>query len=231
MHGLRRMTEVPVRTRLTILRDGSANPLPLAFCAAEGRSVPLVRCATCGFGARFSRDGEGRFVALECRRIVPARSGADESGDRPTFDGSRASGVDSVPRATPVGVALTRPFVCFAADAPLGAVARYFDGASAALGFPVVDDHGRLVGTLGRATATLAIASARRPERLVGAMVVPSRVVDERASVGMTLASMRERWAQEVMVLGDDRALVGVLRDIDVLRLEAGSESRISLAG
>ena len=130
-----------------------------------------------------------------------------------------------------MGAGLSRPFVCFAQDAPLTLVARYLDTTSTAFGFPVVDARGRLVGTLGRARAALALASSRGADHRVGPMALPSRVVSERESIAVTLSSMRERGGQELMVLGEDEALVGVLRDIDALRMEAGSEVRIQLAG
>ncbi len=223
------MASVSIRTRLTVLRDGSTIAAPVAFCAADGQSVPLSRCATCGFGSCFERDERGRFASLACSRVAEPRS-PDESGDRAQSEG-RASAPE--PRSMPVGRALTRPFVCLAEDALVVTVARFFESESTAFGLPVVDGRGRLVGTLARATAALALAGSRRG-RVVGEMLVPSRVVSERASVAATFASMRERSAQEIAVLGDDRALVGVLRDIDALRIlarSARSDADIQLAG
>ena len=132
------MMKVAIRTRLTVLRDGATAPASMAFCSPEKCSVPLSRCASCGFGDRFTCDERGRLAVLSCRRAVPTRLTASSSGDLSRDDGGGAGA--AAPSVVSVGLALTRPFVCFAADAPIGVVARFLQTESNSLGFPVVDD-------------------------------------------------------------------------------------------
>ena len=86
-----------------------------------------------------------------------------------------------------------------------------------AYGVAVVDEDSRLVGILPRATATLALlrnASDAAAEH----MTVDWSTVDESQSLGVAFGTMTVRRARELSVVGEGRAVVGTLRDIDALR-------------
>ena len=209
---------LPIRRRLTILRDGSTSAASIVFCDPEMRSVPLSRCATCRFGGALERDAQGREATIECSRFTLSSSHLGRESDPPP-SGERlcGAGAASVAAMLPVGLSLVRPIVCVAYDAPLRVAARALEMTGSAFGVAVVEGEGRLVGILPRATATLArLRSAA--DAVAEHMAVEWSVVDESESLGAAFGTMTARRARELSVVGEGRAVVGTLRDIDALR-------------
>ncbi len=173
--------------------------------------MPVARCASCGFGTDFTRDRRGCLASLTCHRDALVAT-----------------------LVTPVAEAVPPEFACVARDAPLAAARGALERDVTAFGLPVVDERGGLVGILGRARAMLMGTSARSASWSLDALVAPIATVSERASLAETFASMRERGTREMAVVGEDRVLVGVLRDIDALRAIASSRrtsERLRIAG
>jgi hypothetical protein len=213
------MEPLPIRRRLTVLRDGSTRTSTMVFCDSERRSVPLSRCATCGFAGAVDRDAGGRETTVECTRFTlpSSRSAPPRApGDEPLA----GAGVAQLAAALPAGMCLVQPVVCIAYDAPMSLAARALATEPSAYGIAVVGDGDRLVGILPRATALLALlgSSARS---VAEHMTVDWCSVEEGESLGAAFATMTARRAREITLVSDARAVVGTLRDIDALRFVA----------
>jgi predicted transcriptional regulator len=125
--------------------------------------------------------------------------------------------VATVAATLPVGLSLARPVVCVAYDAPLRVAAHALVMEPSAYGVAVVDDVGRLVGILPRATATLALLRSAA-DAATEHMSIDWCAVDESDTLGEAFGTMTARRARELSVVGEGRAVVGTLRDIDALR-------------
>jgi CBS domain len=210
------MEPLPVRRRLTVLRDGSARASDLVFCERSGRSVPLSRCATCGHGGEVERDASGRNVTVECNRFALSSTGAACEGQR-----LRGSEVTRVAAILPVGLSLVRPVICLSSDVPLRVAARTLAAEpSVAYGIAVVDESHRFVGVLPHSKVTIGLVSSLDD---VAAMHVATEwgSIEEGASFGAAFGAMAATHARELIVLGEGRRFVGVVRDIDALRFVA----------
>ncbi len=205
---------IPVRRRLTLLRDGSTTTAELVFCHALRRTVPPSRCAGCGFAKAIHHEGPGRSGIVECVRCtVPAA----EAREAPGAETRGAASVTQIATALSVGLCLVRPVVCVARDAPLEISMRALELESSAYGVAVVDEDGRLVGALPRARAALALL--RSPGGAVSDHLAGDwGIVHEDDSLSEAFAKMTARHARELTVVGEGRVVVGVLRDIDALR-------------
>jgi hypothetical protein len=214
-----RMQPIPVRTRLTVLRDAPPESACLVFCEAEQRSVLLARCATCGYGGDVERDHDGTARALMCSRFTLRSTPPpppDDSGPRlapPTHAGAIAKSAATLE----VGLALVRPIVCVRYDVTVSAVIPYFEREPSAYGMAVVDDFGRFVGVLARASAALGLV-ARGTESVAERMALATLSIDERASLDAAFETMGVRRARELTVTDADRHVTGTLRDLDALR-------------
>jgi CBS domain-containing protein len=186
---------LPVRRRLTVLRDGSIRASELVFCGPSGRSVPLSSCATCGYGGEVVRDASGCGVTVECGRFTLSSR---------RFQGTEVTRIASI---LPVGLILVRPVVCLSSDVPLRIALRALAHEESAYDIAVVDEQQRLVGTLPSAEATH--------------VTTEWGSVDESASFGAAFGTMAARHAREVVVLGERRTFLGVVRDVDALRFVA----------
>jgi len=209
---------LPIRRRLTVLRDGSTRVSNLVFCERQRQSVSLARCETCRFAGAIVRDREGLESTIGCSQFTLPTS--QSSGvPAPPPSGPRLSGacVSSVAAALPVGLSLVRRAVCVSYDAPLRVVARALELEASGYGVTVVDDQDRLLGILPRATATLALLESGA-EAVAEHMTVEWSVVEEGETLGEAFSTMTSRRARELSVVGPGRALVGTLRDIDALR-------------
>jgi hypothetical protein len=214
---------LPVRTHLTVLRDGTTISSCNVFCEAEGRTQPLARCATCGHGGAVTRDACGRAVSVACSRVAlpsipPPESGASLGVPAPTH----AAAIARIAASLPVGLALTQTVTCVRYDVPLEVAMRALADEPSAFGLPVVDEHGRFVGLLARAAVTLALTDPDTSSTSVaGTMAVPMSAIDERTSLDDAFAAMTQRRARELTVLGEGREVVGTLRDVGALRFVA----------
>lgn len=213
------MEPLPVRRRLTILGDGMPRTSELVFCEPSGHSVPLSRCATCNHSGAVIRDVSGVARTVDCCRftLATARSPGDPP---PSGDRLCCAGVAELAATLPVGLSLVRPAICVAHDVPLRIAMRALAAEPSAYGVAVVDDDHRFVGTLPRATAALALLHSSGD---VAAEHVTAEwcSVDEARTLGAAFAMMTERHARELTVVGEGRAFVGTLRDIDALRFVA----------
>lgn len=208
------MEPLPVRRRLTVLRDGSTLAAELVFCEPSRHSVPLSRCAACRFGGEIVRDARGRAVSVGCSRFSLPSSG-------PVFDVDRLQGteVTEIAAMLPVGLSLVRPVVCVSGDAPMriAVCAPAID--SNAYRVAVVDQQQRFVGMLARAKASFAhVHSSDDP---VAAHVIEPGTVHEGVSLGAAFGTMASTHARELVALGEDRTFAGVVRDVDALRFVA----------
>jgi hypothetical protein len=213
------MEPLPIRRRLTVLRDGSTRTADLVFCESSGRSVPLSRCVACRFAGRVVRDAAGRSVAVECCRFT-LRSASTGAEPPPSGDRAQGAGVAQVAAALPLGLSLFRPAFCVMYDAPLTIAMRALAMESSAYGVAIVDEQQRLVGMLPRAKAALALIRAAG-EVAVEHMVAEWGSIDESQSLSAAFATMTGQHARELTVVGEGRMFVGLVRDIDALRFVA----------
>jgi hypothetical protein len=207
---------LPIRRRLTLLRDGSPHASALVFCEQSGHTVPLSRCATCGCGGAIRGDVTGRSITVDCSWFtLPTSSSPSEP--TPNRDRLQEAGAAQIAATLPVGLSLVRPIVCVSYDAPLAVAARALDMETSAFGVAVVDEKQRFLGTLPRARAALGLIDANG-ESAVDRMAANWCSVDEWQSLGLAFATMTARHVRELAVVSDARMLVGTLRDIDALR-------------
>lgn len=180
--------------------------------------MPLARCAACRFAGAIARDARGLESTIECCRFtLPSSPSSGDAGPPPSGPNLSGTGVATVAATLPVGLSLGRSVVCVAYDAPLRVVARALEMEASGYGITVVDDKERLIGILPRATATLAFLESAA-EAVAEHMAVEWSVVDESESLGAAFGTMTSRRARELSVVGEGRAVVGTLRDIDALR-------------
>ncbi len=213
------MDPLPIRKRLTILRDDSRRCSALVFCDPRRHSVPLSRCVACELGGPVMRDALGHEATVGCRRYtVPSTP----SSIPPPPSGVRLAGSNVADTAAtlPVGLALVRPVACVAFDAPLHLAARVLAAEPSAYGVSVVDAEDRLVGILPRATAALALLDSAA-DAVAEHMAVGWASIEEWQSLRAAFGAMAARGARELTVVGEGRAVVGILRDIDALRFVA----------
>jgi len=215
------MDPLPVRRRLTVLRDGSTSATSLVFCDSQMRSVPVSCCATCGAGGAVERDAEGWETTVECERFALTSLRPDPAPAAPGADGDAwGPGIVSVAARLPVGSCLVRPTVCLAHNAPLRVAARALEMETSAYGVPVVDEEGRLVGILPRATTALGLLK-NAGDAAAEHVTIDWSTVDESLSLSGAFELMVTRRARELSVVGTGRTVVGTLRDIDALRFVA----------
>jgi CBS domain-containing protein len=213
---------VPVRRRLTLLRDGSASSSSIVFCGAQMRSVSLEHCASRPHGGVVRADRDGWPAAVGCA-CSPLRSTPPENAPSPPSSPAEGGGggVERVAASLPVGLALTRPVLCVRDDVPLRAAARVLHTKSVPVAAPVVDARGRLVGLLPRWTAQLGLDAGFADSIAMDHAREPTLCVEERETLGAAFTTMGARHVRELVVLGDDRQVVGTLCDIDALRFVA----------
>lgn len=212
---------LPVRTHLTVLRDGRTSSSSTVFCEGEERTMPLSRCATCGFGGAVTRDPRGNAVTVACTRFtLPSVPPPDESGATLRVPPTHAGAIAGVAASLPVGLALTRAITSVRYDAPLDVAMQVLTTEPSAFGLPVVDESGRFIGLLTRASAALALTDGSQA-RVAGRMAVPTSAIDERASLDDAFAMMTQRRARELTVISESGQVVGTLRDVDALRFVA----------
>ncbi len=198
---------IPIRTRLTVLRDGSTATCSSVFCERRRCSVRPGSCVRCG--ARVANDVDGR-ASVECPWAAPPPSPAEADPW-------------SVTASRPAGLALTRRVVCIMADAPLSSASTALVAAPGSMGVPVVDRHHRLVGMLARGAATLALLGPSRVS-VVGDHLAPAAPsISEADSLGEVFRVMNSRHLRELLVVDVHREIVGVLRDIDALQVVAAA--------
>jgi len=178
--------------------------------------VPLDRCVSCRFAGAVAHDARGLETTIDCCQFTLPSSRASEAPP-PSGPGLTGAGVASVAATLPVGLSLGRSVVCLAYDAPLRVVARALEMEPSGYGVAVVDDDDRLLGILPRATAALAFLGSAA-DAVAEHMTVEWSVVDESESLGAAFGTMTSRRARELSVVGEGRAVVGTLRDIDALR-------------
>jgi CBS domain-containing protein len=217
------MQPLPVRTRLTVLRDGATTSSYAVFCEAEERTASLARCATCGHGGAVTNDARGNAVAVACSRFtLPSVPPADESGTTLRVTAAHAGAITNVAARLPVGLALTRAVTIVRYDVPLDVAVHILSTEPSAFGLPVVDEAGRFIGLLSRAAATLALTDPDGSKAgVAGAMALPTCSIDERTSLDVAFVTMTKRRARELTVVNDEREVVGTLHDVDALRFVA----------
>jgi CBS domain-containing protein len=212
---------LPVRTHLTVLRDGTTTSSFTVFCEAQTRSVELARCATCGFGGALANDPRGYVATVACSRFsLPTIPPPPESSV--ALRSRHAGGFTEMAATLAVGLVLTRSTTSIRYDVPIEIAQRVLATAPSAYGLPVVDEAGRFIGLLARAAAALTLTDPDRDGATVaGRMVSPTCAVDERTSLDVAFATMASHHARELTVVADDREVVGTLRDVDALRFVA----------
>ncbi len=213
------MEPIPVRKRLTVLSDGMTHASELVFCEPSGHSVPLSRCSECAQGGAVVRDVGGIARTVDCCRFTLATARSSED-PRPSGERLCGAGVAELAATLPVGLSLVRPAICVRYDAPLRIAMRALAAEPSAYGVAVVDHEHRFVGTLPRATAALALLHSSG-DVAAEHMTAEWCSVDEGRTLGAAFGMMTERHARELTVVGEGRAFVGSLRDIDALRFVA----------
>lgn len=198
---------IPIRTRLTVLRDGSTSSSSSVFCERRGCSVRPGSCVRCG--AEVANDGDGRAsVACPWSSTPPTSVQSDPWG---------------LTKLRPAGLALTRRVVCIMDDAPLAAASTALAAAPGFMGVPVVDRHHRLVGMLARGAATLALLGPSRISVVRDHVTPAAPSISESDSLGEAFRRMNARHLRELIVVNHGREIVGVLRDIDALQVVAAA--------
>lgn len=77
----------------------------------------------------------------------------------------------------------------------------------------MVDARGRLVGRLARASVGVGFAGSAVAEHVVAECCS----TDESDSLGVPFTAMTTRHARALRVVGEDRVVVGALRDVDAM--------------
>ena len=215
------MQPLPVRTRLTVLRDAPAKLACIVFCERERSTVPLARCAMCRHGGDIARDRDARVLSVECTeytlRSTPPPSESGHVLETVVHAGVVAQSVAELP----VGIVLTRAFLCVEYDVPFRTAARLLDAEPNALGLAVVDSDARFVGLLPRASVALALADSNDAVGVAGHMAYATWCIREDTSLHDAFEVMASRHAREVTVVDAERRVVGTLRDVDALRFVA----------
>jgi CBS domain-containing protein len=201
---------LPIRTRLTVLKDATVTSASLVFCEREGRSVPLARCVSCPRGGAIWMDRAGREDTISCE--VASLSATS------TVAGSGIATV--VVSSLPIGLAMAREVTCLAPGLPLRQVAAAVTIDPGSFGLPVVDDEGGLLGLLPRASVTIGLPGSSR-ELVEARMTAPALLAHERETLGSAFREMCSRRARELVIIGDQGQVVGVLRDVDAMRFVA----------
>jgi CBS domain-containing protein len=210
LQGCAVVESLPIRTRLTVLKDMTVASTSLVFCEREGRSVPLARCVSCPRGGAIWKGPAGREDTIACE---VASLSATSTGASP---GMAAVVVSSLP----IGLAMAREVTCLAPDLPLRQVSTVVPVDPTSFGVPVVDDEGGLLGLLPRASVTIGLPGSSR--ELVGArMTSPALLAHEQETLGVAFREMCSRRARELVIIGDQGQVVGVLRDVDAMRFVA----------
>jgi CBS domain-containing protein len=200
-----------VRTRLTVLSDGTTDSSEIVFCEGDLRSVSVSRCEACPFvgpmGGRTACDG-----VIDCgRSLLPATEEPSDSGLPP-----------AVASALPVGLALARSLVCVRDDLPWVQLARVPSLTASTSAVPVVDCGGAFVGLLPATEIARAVREGPGdPAACVSDRATSVVPLHETQSLGGAFAAMGARRARELPVVADGGSVVGVLRDLDALRFVA----------
>lgn len=198
-----------VRTRLTVLKDGTTDSCELVFCEAELRSVEVRGCEACPFAGPDSSE-TARYGLVHCAcSVFPIPGNAKDLSFPP-----------AAAAALPVGLALARPVVCVEDCLPWVEAARTPLLPESPYGVPIVDRMGALVGLL-PPTALASVGWPRDRLASVADHAVFAVSVDERESLGDAFTKMGMRRMREVTVVGRGRRVVGVLRDVDALHFVA----------
>jgi len=186
------------------------------------RANPIARppyaafALECPDGGPLVRDAAGREVTVGCGRLAQLSFGS------PSSDVAHVGGATAIASQLPVGLALSRPVLCVSYDVTLRTAARLLEREPSPFGLAVVAGDGAFIGVLARARVALALAKAGGQDAAVaGSMVFASAFVSERATLDDAFAAMTRRRARELLVLGEDREVTGVLRDVDALRFVA----------
>lgn len=212
---------LPVRTRLTVLKDAPPEASCLVFCEAQERSVPLDSCAMCGFGGEPERDRHGVPRTVPCSRFELRSTPPpppDDSGPRLATTATHVGALARTAASLAVGYALVGPVLCVAYDVPLRSAADFLARDPSAYGVPVVDHEARFIGVLSRAAAALALDQREGAQSVAEKMALATLSIDESASLDVAFSTMGARRARELVVTDHDRQVVGTLRDLDALR-------------
>lgn len=206
------MEPLPIRTRLTVLRDATVASAALVFCERQGRSVALARCASCARGGAIHRDPAGRHDTVACEVAALGVAGGPQ--------GAHDAGMAAVVASLPIGLAMAREVTCLAPDLPLRHVASAVVIDPGAFGVPVVDDDGGLLGLLPRAAVTIGLSRSSR-DPVAARMTPPALLAHERDTLGEAFREMCTHRARELVIIGDQGQVVGVLRDVDAMHFVA----------
>jgi predicted transcriptional regulator len=131
----------------------------------------------------------------------------------------------AVAAVVPVGLALSRMVTCVADDLPLQQAARRVPTDPGAIGVPVVDERGVLVGLLPRASVAL-VAITSSNVVVADRMIPPGTAVNEGDTLGEAFRGMCSRRARELVVVASTGEVVGLLRDVDAMRFVASVSRR-----
>lgn len=193
---------LPVNERRALDDDGHTTSARSLYCPRRAREVDLGECFSCDRGNGVIVEGRRRWmVCLAAPR--PPRAPPDASRLAATA-------------VTPVAAIMTRGVLCIGHDVRADAAMTFLlDHALGAA--PVVDDAGRAIGMLTKADVVRALRDDDRA-RARDAMSTLVLSVAESESIEVVAAFMAFEGMHHVLVLDDDRRVIGIVSSLDVVR-------------
>jgi CBS domain-containing protein len=177
-------------------------------CPRRSRTAAVEECASCAESGGVADDALARGEYLCCHVSLPA--------PRPGAGPAERALVGEVMRRTAVAV---RPGLGRA----VAADALRARGVQAA---PVVDGDGRPVGTVSEAD----LLRARSGAKVQDAMRRVALSVPETATIAAAASLMAANGAQQLAVISEDGAAVGVITALDVVAWLAGAGGPLAVA-
>jgi hypothetical protein len=203
------MSTLPLRVREIIRGDGSRARTLLVFCPRERASIAPETCARCAFRCP---PEDGKYApAVGCGAAEP---GASAPSPAPAI----LCGPDPVASHLSTGTASAQIVLCVLADAPFGVVHRAVLSTRRWLAFPVVDEQGKLLGTLPSALVTGVGEEPREAFLPVADAMLPALSVRESEPLDSALSTMTSHHLRHVPIVDAAQRVTGVLSDLEVLR-------------
>lgn len=189
-----------VRTLRTVGADQEERVSQVVFCPVDERSKSFAECSTCPDCEGIANDPEGKRTLVLCQGDVRNANLAVR------IMGNRGA-------TTPVSTILRRETVCIRPEMSVSALTNLLLGLGIG-GVPVVDADGRPIGIVSRSD----LLQKRDASTALDAMTSSPISISETMPISEAAAIMAFEGVHRLPVVGTNRACVGVLSTVDILR-------------